>query len=316
MSPEGSSITSKVRHRAVTLALAATVGLTALKLAVGWLSGSVGVVSEGIHSSLDLVSAGLSFFTVREAVKPADEDHPFGHGKLETLSSLFESLLLVLAAVWIMYEGAQHLVRAEPVKYQGLAILTIVVSMAVSYFMYRHNLEASQLAESSAIQVNALHFLSDVVASGGVLVALVLMKLTGWQIIDPLIAFGVAVYILMISVQQVKSALGELADRMLPEAEVRQIQGILDSFRGRALEAHDLRTRKSGKVRHIDFHLVVCGHLTVNESHAVCDEMEEAINRAYPGSSVNIHVEPCEHHGPGCERVCDYRENALKGKVK
>jgi len=275
-------------------------------MGVWYLSGSVGVLSEGIHSALDLVSAAVAFFTVREAGKPADHDHPFGHGKIETLSSLFESVLLIVAAAWIVYEGMDHLVNPREVHYQELAIFTILVSMIVSYWAYRHNLKAATEVESSAIHVNALHFLSDVVASVGILIGLLVLKFTGWQPIDAIMAFSVAIYILAISLKQVKRALLELSDTQLPESEIQTIRDTLQPFEHKTIELHDLRTRKSGSTRHIDFHLVLCGHMTVHESHHVCDEMESKINTVYTGSSVNIHVEPCEHENTQCRDDCRF----------
>jgi cation diffusion facilitator family transporter len=293
-----------VRHRAATLALAATVGLTVFKLGVARLTGSVGMLSEGVHSFLDVISAAVSYFTVREAVKPADADHPFGHGKIETLSSLFEALLLVAAAGWITYEGIEHVMHPVPVQYEGVAMATMIVSIVASYAVYRHNLAASRETESSALRVNALHFLSDVVASIGVLVGLVLLKLTGWLLIDPIMAFTVAAYILLISLKQVKESILELSDTQLPEVEIAEIRRIIGAFEGRTIEAHDIRTRRSGATRHIDFHLVVCGYMSVHESHSVCDEIELKINDRFPGASVNIHVEPCETENTGCAPDC------------
>lgn len=280
--------------------------LTVFKLTVGYVSGSVGVISEGIHSFLDLVSAAVAFFTIREAGKPADHGHPYGHGKIETLSSLFESLLLVVASALIVYEGVDHVLHPREVRYQGLAIATIAISMIVSWLMYRHNRDAGWATDSSAIQVNALHFLSDVVASAGVLAGLILMSVTGWTIVDPILAFTVAGYILLISLKQVRTAIQELTDTRLPDAEVATIRGVLDEFRERVIETHELRTRKSGATRHVDFHLVVCGQLTVNESHAMCDELEGRITGVFPAASVNIHVEPCLHENTRCKESCDY----------
>lgn len=292
--------------------MVATIGLTVFKLAVAAVSGSVGLLSEGVHSFLDVVSAALSYFTVREAGKPADEDHPFGHGKIETLSSLFESLLLVGAAAWISFEGWEHLRHPEPVHYQGLAMVAMVISIVVSFIVYRHNAQAAIKAESSALHVNALHFLSDVVASIAVLVGLLALRLTGWLIIDPIMAFAVAAYILLISLQQVKKAILELSDTQLPESEIQEIRGILASFADRTIEAHDLRTRRSGSTRHIDFHLVLCGALSVNESHQLCDEIELKISERLPSASVNIHVEPCETEHSGCQTSCEIlRKNSL-----
>jgi len=287
-----------LRHRAATLALAATIGLTAFKLAVAFVSGSVGMLSEGIHSFLDVVSASMAFYTVREAGKPADHDHPFGHGKIETLSSLFESLLLVVAAGMIIWEGVEHLQNPRPVTHEVLAMATIAVSMIVSYAVYRHQSAAGAVTESSAIRVNALHFLADVVASLGVLIGLGLLKLTGWQVIDPIMAFAVAAYIMAVSAKQVRGALQELSDTTLPAGEIAAIRAVIDEFKNEMIEAHDLRTRKSGAIRHIDFHLVVWGTMTVKDSHSLCDRIEDRLAEKIANASVTIHVEPQGHeHG-------------------
>jgi cation diffusion facilitator family transporter len=302
-----------LRHRATLLALLVTIVLTGFKLLVGVLSNSVGVLSEGIHSFLDLVSAAVAFYTVREAGKPADDDHPFGHGKIETLSSLFESVLLIVAAGFITYHGIDHLLHPVPLQHENWAIATIVVSMVVSYFMYLHNKKAAVEVESSAIHVNALHFLADVVASVGVLIGLVLLKWTGWAIIDPIIAFGVAAYIAVISVKQVRLALKELSDTMLPESEVAQVQAVLKSYESKMIRTDDLRTRKSGSTRHIDFNLVLCGEMSVSESHDVCDEIEMSMTELFPSASVRIHVEPC---APDCveraQGTCEIYNRKLK----
>jgi cation diffusion facilitator family transporter len=291
------------RHRAASLAVIVTVGLTAMKLIAAYMSDSVGVLSEGIHSFLDLISAALSFFTVRAAGKPADYDHPFGHGKIETLSSLFESLLLAVAAILITLEAADHFRNPHPIQHGAMAIGVMVVSLVVSYFTYRHNLLAAQETESSALHVNALHFLSDVVASVGILLGLVILELTGWLLVDSFIAFMVAIYILFISARQVKVALAELADTKLPTDELAQIKALVNECGG-SIEAHDIRTRRSGDTRHIDFHLVVCGRTTVDESHSLCDEVEAKITSVFPRASVNIHVEPCEKGRTACQSSC------------
>jgi cation diffusion facilitator family transporter len=298
------ALNAVIRHRAASLALGATVLLTVIKLSVAFFSGSVGVLSEGIHSFLDVVSAALAFFTVREAGKPADEDHPFGHGKIETLSSLFEALLLVVAAGIIIFEGVNQLQNPEPIHHTWIAMGTIGFSIAVSYYVYKNNIQAARKTESSALTVNSLHFLSDVVASVAILVGLVLLKLTGKIVIDALMAFAVAAYILVVSAKQVKEALLELSDKQLPEIEIRQIREILETFKEKMIEAHDLRTRRSGATRHVDFHLVVCRYMTVETSHAVCDEMESELLAKFPNASVNIHVEPCEIQITHCNLSC------------
>lgn len=287
----------ELRARAASVALYAALFLTAIKLGVAFWSNSVGVLSEGIHSSLDLVSAVVAAFSIREAGKPADGEHPYGHGKIETLSSLFESLLLVLASIFIVYEGFAHIRNPEPLEHTAYAIVTIGISLAVSFFVFRHNAHAGRVTESSAIQVNALHFLADTITSAGVLVALIAIHFTGALWIDPVIAFLIAVYILGVSWSQVKRSVEELTDRALPDDEVSRVESILHSFSPRVLEIHDLRTRKSGVHRHFDFHALVCGRVSVAESHAVCDEIEHRLSDEFPSSHTGIHVEPCGHPG-------------------
>ena len=306
---QGASLgTIHVRSQAVSLALVSTFGLTALKLSTAYVSHSVGVLSEGIHSLLDMMSALLSYFTVRVAGRPADIGHPFGHGKIETLSSLFESFLLLGAGLLIIYEGVEHLKTNQTVEFEGLAIGVIVFSLVVSFFVYRHNLRAANRVDSSAIRVNALHFFSDVISSIGILIGLVLLKLTGWQPIDPIIGFVVAAYIIWISAKQIHSAVNELTDTRLPDREVEAIRNILSEFQNRkeALEIARLRTRKSGATRHITFHLIVCGKMQVEEAHQVCDRIEDRLSQRFQDSLINIHVEPCDKTKHLCDkRICN-----------
>jgi cation diffusion facilitator family transporter len=224
-------------------------------------------------------------------------------------------VLLVFAALFIVWEAASHLQNPHEIEHQGLAILTIFVSMGVSYWAYRHNAGAARDTESSAIHVNALHFLADGVASAGVLFGLVLIYFTGWLWVDPAIGVLVALYIFAISMKQIRGSIEDLSDSMLPAAEVDRIRAILGEFQTRMIEAHDLRTRRGGAHRHIDFHLVLCGHLSVRRSHELCDEMEGALMTEFPRSSVTIHVEPCQHENVDCLQECPYRAQPQPGDL-
>lgn len=286
---------SRVRYRAAKVALYTTIALTTGKIVVGIISHSVGVLSEGIHSSLDLVSAAVAFFTIREAGKPADHDHPYGHGKFETLSSLAESLLLIAAALFIVHEAVDHFNNPVTLTHEGAAVATILVSLIASYFAYVQNAKAAKITGSSAIEINSLHFLADAVASAAVLAALLVIAFTGWTWVDPTVALLVAVYIFAISWKQVKPAINDLLDSKLPENEVTKIENILLSFKNQMIEAHDLKTRKSGTNRLAEFHLIQCGKMTVEESHTLCDQIEEKIQDEFTGAQVTIHVEPCSH---------------------
>ncbi len=305
----------KQRFRAASFALWTTLGLTAGKFLVAHLTSSVGVLSEGIHSSLDLLSSAVAFFTIREAIKPADREHPFGHGKIETLSSLLEALLLVPASIFIFIEAYDHWKNPEPLKQPWLAFGVMIVALAVSVIAYLHNRGAARATESRAIEVNALHFLADAATSAGVAIGIVVIYFTGAAWIDPLIGFLIGLYILYISGPQIWAAIGELTDSRLPDTEVAAIEATLKRFSSRIIDIHDLRTRKSGVSRHIEFHFTTCGKISVEEAHEIGDEMEQAVEKKFPRARVTVHADPCgirDRNQPfTCSRsiggVCEHR---------
>lgn len=281
-----------------------TVTLASLKLIVANFSHSLGMLSEAIHSFLDLGAALITYFSVQQAYKPADENHPFGHGKIETLSGLFEAILLSIAGSIIFYESVLHLRNPQPLQHENAALITLTISLILSFCTYRYSHSIAQKTDSVAIHINSLHFLSDSLTSLGVLVGLALLKWTGWLVIDALIALIVSISILFIALQQIKKTLLELVDTQLPRSEIQTIQSIFKCFKDKIIQIHDLRTRKSGIIRHIDFHLMICKNMTVKKSHDICDEVENKIVEQYPNASVHIHVEPCDQHKESCEANC------------
>jgi len=285
----------KLRFKAASFALGATLFLTGSKIAIGLKSNSVGVLSEGIHSALDMLSATVAFFTIREAGKPADADHPYGHGRIETLSSFLEALLLVPAALFILIEAYHHYKNPAPLTHSGLALGVIGLSLVISWVGYAHNMSAAKKTNSSAIKLNALHFLADAVTCAGVLVALLLIQWTGLSWIDPLVAVLIAIYIFAISWRQIKKAWHELTDTVLPPDDEQKIKRVLDQFLNRVIEYHDLKTRRSGVKRFVEFHLIVEGTMTVDESHTICDEIEADLQKLFDEVDVTIHVEPQSH---------------------
>lgn len=313
---EALTASAKTRENAVKLSLFIATFLTLFKLGVGWFTGSVGVISEGIHSLLDWTSAIIAFFAVREAGKPADEDHPFGHGKIEVFSSLVESVLLVLAAGVIMYQGVDRILHPTPVQHEWAAILVMSISIFLNFIVFKRNQIAAVETESQAIQVNAFHFLTDALTSVAVLAGLLVISLTGWHQIDAMMAFGIGIYIVLVSVRQMRSAFGELFDIQLPESERILIERLIESFKPSIVGMHELRTRKSGAIRHIDFHILVCKYMTVQQSHHICDEIESKLMDRFPLAMVTTHVEPCDNHSPTCEADCALAKKARGQKAQ
>lgn len=278
------------------------------------LTGSVSLLSEAIHSALDLVSSTVTFFSIRESARPPDHDHPFGHGKIESLSATFEAVLLLLAAAYIAYEGASKLRGgSHHVENLGWGLGVAGVSVLVNVGVYVQNRGVASAAESLAIETNAFHFLTDAVTSLAVFIGLGLLKLTGFVFIDAVVALVIACYVFWIGVKQIGKCLAELSDTALPDDEIRALREILDAHQAEFLGYHNLRARRVGALRHIELHLEMCSEQKVAEAHRVCDRIEEDLGKRFHESDVNIHVEPCGNHGPSCAETCRFYKQARVG---
>lgn len=297
------------RAKATSLALAATTVLTAAKIAVAVVTGSVGILSEAIHSALDLLSSLITFFVVRASARPADWDHPYGHGKMESLSALFEAFLLLVAGGYIVYESLSALTApGRHVEYIGWGLVVTGASVVINLYVYFQNRKVAHDQESIAIETNAYHFLTDVFSSLAVFLTLGVMQYTNWTWLDPAVALLIAAYVTWVGVDQIKKCLAELSDTALPAQEVAQVRAVLRTYEGEFLNYHDLKTRKVGAVRHVDLHLTMCSEQKVRDAHDVCDRIEDEIGKNFKEVQVNIHVEPCGTHEASCTHVCEFKK--------
>ncbi|GIV19278.1 MAG: cation transporter [Armatimonadota bacterium] len=277
--------------------------LVVLKLLVGFLSGSVSIIAEGIHSANDLIAALIAFISVRISERPPDREHPYGHGKAESISAAAEAILIVGAAVWIVIEAVRKLLKPEPVEHLGIGTAVMGISVLLNILVSRYLFRVAREEDSPALEADAHHLATDVYTSLGVVGGLVLTGLTGWYVIDPLMAIGVAVLILRIGLSLTLKSLHHLMDAQLPIAEVSRIEGILNG-ETRIHSWHNLRTRKSGSTRHIDLHIVFRNDATLLEAHQVADELEKRIAEELAPAHVVIHVDP---YDPSKEQVASRR---------
>lgn len=268
--------------------------VVSLKLIVGIMTGSVAVISEAIHSSLDLAASFIAFFSVRIASKPPDGDHPYGHGKFENVSGTVETLLIFIAGIWIIYESISKLLHPEPIRMPGLAIAVMAAGAIINLVVGRVVKKVGEDIQSVAMRSNALHLLTDVYSSVGVAIGLVLVSLTGFHILDPLIGIAIAIYIMKEAISLGKESFLPLLDTRLTKEEEAKVQEIIDSYRHEYIEYHDLRTRRSGADEHIDFHLVVPSSTDIETAHDLCDRIEKDIQDSLNNPTVFIHLEP-EH---------------------
>ncbi len=260
------------------------------KLVVGILSGSVSIISEAIHSTMDLLAAIIAFFSVKVSDTPPDKDHPYGHGKVENISGVIEAVLIFIASGWIIYEAVHKLLLNSPVESIGWGCVIMFFSAVVNFFVSRRLYKVAKETDSVALEADALHLKTDVYTSLGVGVGLLLIWITGLNYLDPVVAILVALFILREAYFMLVKAYQPLVDAALPDKEIEQIETYLHI---NEVHYHNLRTRKAGMLRFVDFHLNVPGNISVQESHNRCDIIEADLQKLLGNIEVTIHVE-CE----------------------
>ncbi|MCX5994514.1 MAG: cation diffusion facilitator family transporter [Chloroflexi bacterium] len=293
------------RTSAAGLSILSNSLLVALKLTVGIIMGSVSVISEGVHSTVDLIAAMIAFFSIRAAAKPADEEHEFGHGKIENISGTIEALLIFLAAILIIYEAIVKIInRAQP-EFITLGIGIMAFSAVANFFVSRRLHRIAHSTDSIALEADAWHLTTDVYTSLGVFAGLIVVEITHWYILDPIIAIGVALLIIRAAWNITRKSISGLVDVRLPEEEEDIITASITEHLGEITGFHELRTRKAGSQRYIDLHLVLPKSVTLEEAHRLCDHLEGDIKNKLSNGLVTIHCEPCEQGEDGsCPPEC------------
>ena len=286
------------------LSIASNATLVILKLTAGLTIGSVSVISEAIHSSIDLLAAIMAFFAVRASAKPPDDEHHFGHGKAENLSGAVEAVLIFIAALMIIYEAVQKLIYGVHLESVDFGIVIMGISAVTNTFVSRQLMRVAKATESMALEADAWHLTTDVLTSLGVAIGLVVVRLTGLSVLDPLIAIGVALFIFKAAFDITRRSVRDLLDTSLPAEEQTLIREVLDRHKGDMVGYHEIRSRRSGSERHVDLHLVMNRNVTVQESHDLCDHLEGDLKNALGSLTLNIHVEPCAPDCKTCESDC------------
>ena len=264
--------------------------LIILKVAVGLISGSVSIISEAIHSSMDLLAAIIAFLSVKVSDNPPDSKHPYGHGKVENISGVIEAILIFVAAIWIIIEAVRKL-AGEKIELDSIALgsLVMLVSAIVNTVVSRRLYKVARETNSVALEADALHLKTDVYTSLGVAVGLGLIMITGINWLDPVVAILVALFIIRESYHLLKRAFTPLLDTAW---EVNDIEELEKTLKQLEVSYHDLRTRVAGNYRFIDLHIQIPEDVSVGNAHKYCDKIENELNRNYENLTVTIHVEP------------------------
>jgi len=286
--------TTSPKIRAARLSIATAASLAALKLVAGLLTGSLAVLASAIDSLLDILMSGVNYLAIRQAEQPADKSHPFGHGKFETVATLAQSLFIALSGGWIIFESVRRLRNGAPLARleEGMAVL--VLSAAVSWWLTRYLRRAARETDSSALQADSLHFAMDVYTNLALVAGLAAISLFDLPWLDPVLSLMVALYILVEALRLVRYSLRDVLDEQLPETIRREVEQLIEAHQEHLIDVHNLRTRRAGSQKIMDFHLTVCKHLSVAEAHAIADHLEKRIMQEIRGSDVTIHIEPCQ----------------------
>lgn len=296
------------KARVAALSIFSNITLVIFKLIAGIVTGSVSIISEAIHSSLDLLAAIIAFTSVRISGRPPDNEHRYGHGKYENVSGTIEALLIFVAAIWILVEAYKKIIHGGEVQSLGIGFAAMAVASLANFFISNILMKVALKTESVALEADAMHLRTDVYTSVGVLVGLGVIAITKIQILDPIIAIAVALLITKAAWDITAKSFAPLLDVALPTEEEEQIMQALELIAPEGMVGfHELRTRRAGSARYVDMHLVVPRDLSIAEVHTLCNLVEEKITERLPMVNVLVHAEPCDDEDctacTGCAKI-------------
>ena len=280
------------KKKVAFLSIASNTALIIMKVIAGILSGSVSIISEAIHSSMDLLASFIAFYSVNISSKPADKQHPYGHGKAENISGVIEGVLIFVAAFLIVKEAIYKILNPSEIKDFYVAIAVMSASALANVFVSRILYKVAKEEDSVALEADALHLKTDVYTSAGVALGLALIKITGIGFLDPIVAIGVACLIIKEAWELCCHAFGPLIDSSMSDEEEKRIQDILLDYHEKVIDYSKLRARRSGQYKLIDFTITVSESLSLKEAHEISEEIEKQIEESIHNTDVLIHIEP------------------------
>lgn len=284
-------------HSAATTTIALgsiAVGLVVLALKFGawWLTGSVALFSDALESLVNVATALAALAAIRYGQRPADANHPFGHHKAEYFSVVFVGVLIGVAAISILNAAWAGFRNPQPIAQPVEGLIVTAIASVINGFWAWTLVRRGRERRSPALAADGVHLFTDVITSVGVIVGVALTVVTGWLLLDPLIAAAVALMILWQGWRVVRVSIAGLMDEAVPPEQLEKIRKIISDNAVGAIEAHDVRTRAAGRMTFIEFHLVVPGTMPVTESHVICDRIEKALRAEVKDTHITIHVEP------------------------
>jgi len=284
---------AEMKNSVARLSVVVALFLIALKATSGWLTGSLSVWASLLDSVLDLFASTLNFIAVRAASRPADEDHAYGHGKAESLTSLFQSIVIGTSGIFIVWEAVHRIRERHETHFEAVGIVSMMVAIAASAWLVRKLRRVAKETESPALGSDAVHYVTDIYINGGVLIALLLTAFTGWSVADPLISLVIALYIIKSAFGLAHESINVLMDRRLPVEVDAKVAEIVARYQNEGIKGfHDLRTRRSGSQKFVDLHLEVDRNKPFEEAHDLTVKVLRTMEAEIPRCKVHIHTDP------------------------
>jgi cation diffusion facilitator family transporter len=292
----------ELKRRTAVVSVVSTCCLILLKVIAGTVTGSVAILTDAVHSSIDLIASIVAYISVRKAGEPADETHRYGHEKIENLAAAIEGILILLGSAAIAFAAVRRLVGHGRIHTVGLGIAVVAVSLILNLGVSTLLARRARATGSPALEGDAAHLRTDAMTSGAVLLALALVKVTGAQWLDPAVALAVAVVIVLTGVRLLTRSSRVLVDQALPDSEVEAIREAIVAFAPRGVVGyHELRTRRAGARRYVDLHVQFRTGTSLENAHRTAHELQDVIAARLAGADVLIHLEPEDRVRPGEE---------------
>jgi len=293
---------------AIKLSLIVIITLVALKLVAAVITGGISIIAQVVDSLLDVIAITVTLFAVKVAAKPADKEHPFGHGKMENIAGVGQAALIFTAGGLIIFTAVRRIITGATLELTEVGIGVMAASIVASIFLSRRLYRVARATDSIALEANARNIATDVYSASAVMGGLIAIRLTGLNILDPIIALGVSALIIKAAYGVLKKSFGPLIDTRLPQAEEDAIESCIVEQGYQLVDFHDLRTRKSGAQRYVELHLTVPKDVSVEEAHQVCNRLEQCIKARLPNTIITIHIEPCGGECKQCTVSCTLRD--------
>lgn len=283
------------KTKAAKVAMSVAFCLAVSKAAVGFLTGSLSILSSAVDSILDIAASFFNFIAIKKAEEPADTGHQYGNGKYEAMATFIQSIIIFVSGLFILLSAWDKFIHNKHPEVSSAGFVVMGISIAATIFLTIYLRYVAKKEKSSVLEADAMHYSIDLYTNIGILAALFIIKLTGWTVIDSIVAALVAIYIIFSAIKLSVQVSKQLLDSRIEEEAYNKLLKVLDSFGSYHLDFHRLRTRSAGNEIFIDMHLTLCRKLTLDEVHQITDVIENAISKEISGADITIHPEPCSH---------------------